>query len=246
MIIEKDSDYIRSWVIMVVFAVLVIGLAAISLNLLLKSNSLTAQLKKDKQALVNINEELLEIKSAKEKLAKENERYQADSISFLALNARLNEENEKFQKKLREAQKVIENQEAELQRVNDSLNRIDNKKNAAVNGREQSKIILEKEALIKKVKKLKANLRDERMLYHYNLGVAFAQAAFYDEAIMEYEKSLESNLNNPEAHYNLGLLYDNYKNEPKKAAIHYRKYLDLKPEAADKEEVEAWIRSTSY
>lgn len=244
MIIEKDSDYIRSWVIMIVFAVLVIGLAITSLNLLLKFNSLRAQFKKDRQSLENVNEELLEIKSAKEKLAKENEKYQADSISFVALNARLGEENDKFQMKLREAQKVIDNQEAELQRVKDSLDKIDTK-NPAVNTRQQTKLTKEKESLIKKVKTLKSTLQNERMLYHYNLGVAFAQAAFYDDAIREYEKSLELNFNNPEAHYNLGLLYDNYKDEPKKAVIHYRKYLELKPDAVDKEEVEAWIKSKS-
>jgi tetratricopeptide (TPR) repeat protein len=39
-------------------------------------------------------------------------------------------------------------------------------------------------------------LKQERVLYHYNLGVAYSQAKFYDEAIDEYEKSLKFNANN--------------------------------------------------
>ncbi len=245
MIIEKDREYIRKWAIIIIFGVLIAGLLIISLILFSKTKSLDSQLKKDRQSLENVNEELLEIKTAKERLAKENEKYQADSVSFVALNARLGEDNDRFKEKLRKAQKLIDNQEAELQRMKDSLAKLAAKK-TTVTGAPRSKIILEREALIKKVKTLKSALHNERMLYHYNLGVAYSQAAFYDDAIREYEKSLEFNPNNPEAHYNLGLLYDNYKDEPKKALIHYRSYLELKPDAADKEEVEAWIRSKSY
>ena len=55
-------------------------------------------------------------------------------------------------------------------------------------------------------------------------------------------KSLEINPGNPEAHYNLGLLYDKVKNKPEKAVIHYKKYLEIEPYAEDKEEVMKLIK----
>jgi len=72
--------------------------------------------------------------------------------------------------------------------------------------------------------------------------VAYSQAKLYEEAIFEYEESLKLNANNPEAHYNLGLLYENCIGETEKALEHYRKYLELKPNAEDSAEVEAWIK----
>ena len=245
MIIEKDREYIGKFVIIIIFGALIAGLSAIGLMLFFKDKSLHSQLTKDRQTLLNVNEELLEIKTAKERLAKENEKYQADAVSYLAFNTRLSEENDKFQKKINEAQKLIEYQEAQLQRLKEALEKV-NTKQSMLNNAQHSKLIKEREILIKKVKVLKSNVQNERMLYHYNLGVAFAQSAFYDDAIGEYEKSLKFSSNNPEAHYNLGLLYDNYKNDLKEAGVHYRKYLELKPDAADKEEVESWIKSNYH
>ena len=75
--------------------------------------------------------------------------------------------------------------------------------------------------------------------------MAYTQANLYDEAIEAYEKSLTFDQNNAEAHYNLGLLYDKVKTDPEKAVLHYKKYLELKPDAEDKEEIETWIQQLS-
>jgi tetratricopeptide (TPR) repeat protein len=48
-------------------------------------------------------------------------------------------------------------------------------------------------------------------------------------------------VNNADAHYNLGLLYKDVKQDPDKAIMHLSKYLELKPDAEDKEEVQGWI-----
>jgi len=47
---------------------------------------------------------------------------------------------------------------------------------------------------------------------------------------------------NPEAHYNLGLLYVNFKEYPERAIKHYRRYLELSPDSLDREEVIEWIK----
>lgn len=41
--------------------------------------------------------------------------------------------------------------------------------------------------------------------------------------------------------YNLGVLYDDYLQEPRKAAIYYRKYLELAPHAPDASLVRSWL-----
>ncbi|MFH1318611.1 MAG: hypothetical protein ABIH71_06320, partial [Candidatus Omnitrophota bacterium] len=60
-------------------------------------------------------------------------------------------------------------------------------------------------------------------------------------AVNAYEKSLSFESENAEAQYNLGLLYENFNLEPEKAILHYEKYLELKPDAVDKDEVLKWI-----
>jgi tetratricopeptide (TPR) repeat protein len=95
----------------------------------------------------------------------------------------------------------------------------------------------EKKELEGKIKSLEETLQKERGLYHYNLAVSYAQAKLYDEAIASYEKSLTFNPDNADAHYNLGVLYADFKSDSEKAISHYRKYLELKPDANDKEEV---------
>ena len=53
-----------------------------------------------------------------------------------------------------------------------------------------------------------------------------------DAAIKEYERVLELRPNDPETHYNLGVLYDDYIKDREKALYHYQKYLAINPTAA--------------
>jgi tetratricopeptide (TPR) repeat protein len=110
--------------------------------------------------------------------------------------------------------------------------------------RKENKVMLEGELgqLRENVKSLEQTLNKERSIYHYNLAVSFTQAELYDDAIEAYEKSLKFNPDNADAYYNLGLLYANIRNNPEKAIEEYRAYLKLKPDAPDRDEVDAWIR----
>ena len=106
---------------------------------------------------------------------------------------------------------------------------------------EQEKLIEEAAALNSKLDSLESTLTQERGLYHYNLGVAYVRAQLYEEALAAYQKSLKFRPNNPEAHYNLGLLYGEVKQDPAIAAFYYRKYLELNPEAEDHEDIQKLI-----
>jgi tetratricopeptide (TPR) repeat protein len=60
-------------------------------------------------------------------------------------------------------------------------------------------------------------------------------------AIDEYEKALRLNPQDADTHYNLAIIYDEVSKNPKRAIEHYQKYLELKPDAADIDEVKDWI-----
>lgn len=222
--------------VLIISILMNLALLTTSLALFLNSNNLKSQCGQSKNMLQRMQEEIGRLQADKEKMAKDSEKLQADAVSYVALNTKLQEEKDKLQKSMDETRKIMEAKEGELKRVEQRLADLEKKGSA-----QQGKLLIEKDAWKKKAVFLGKTLQKERGLYHYNLGVVYSQAKLYDEAIEEYEKSLKFNLSNPEAYYNLGLLYENFKGDLKMAGEHYRKYLELKPDAADKEEVQAWI-----
>ena len=201
------------------------------------------KLKQSSNLLQRVQAEIEELKAEKNKVTKEKEKLQSDTVSYLALNTRLEEEKNKSQNKFEESKKIIMAREEELKgikgKINDFEQQIEEKK---VELSRKEGLVKEKEKLKRKMILVGNTLKKERALYHYNLGVAYSQAKFYDEAIEEYEKSLKYGSLNADAHYNLGLLYENIKKVAQRAIEHYRKYLEIKPDSADKEEVEGWIK----
>jgi len=67
------------------------------------------------------------------------------------------------------------------------------------------------------------------------------QAGKPEEAEKLYRQALDRDGKNPRLHYNLGVLYDDYLQQPRKAAQYYRQYLELDPDAGDADAVRAWI-----
>ena len=84
------------------------------------------------------------------------------------------------------------------------------------------------------------NIQTHASLY-IELGLAYAKAKLYDEAISAFEKSLDFDSLNPDAYYNLGLLYQHHRGNDRKALIQLKKYLELNPNAQDKTEVKELI-----
>ncbi len=83
----------------------------------------------------------------------------------------------------------------------------------------------------------------ENAQMHYNLGTIFMQNKRYKESITEYEKALELMPNDPDTHYNLGVLYDDFMKDRNKALYHYQKYITVNPKAPDAKKVENYILS---
>jgi tetratricopeptide (TPR) repeat protein len=230
-----------AFLIIIPALVIALILGGISTFFYLRSNDLGQQLRQAQQMVQKMHEETRRIDGEKEKINQENEKLQADAISYVALNTDLQKEKDDLRARLKKAQDAITAKEQELKSASQKAKEIDKemgKEKMVLN----AKLTEEKTALEEKMQSLQETLRTERALYHYNLGVAYTEANLYDEAIEAYKRSLEFNPKNAEAHYNLGLLYENFNGDPGLAASHYRRYLELEPDAEDKEEVSGWIR----
>ncbi len=93
----------------------------------------------------------------------------------------------------------------------------------------------------KQIKDYQDKFKKERIDARYNLAVVFDKNAMYKDAKREYLKVLKIDANDAGTHYNLAILYDDKFNQNRKAIIHYRKYLNLRPDAKDVEQVKEWI-----
>ncbi|MDD5431546.1 MAG: tetratricopeptide repeat protein [Candidatus Omnitrophica bacterium] len=225
-----------------IFSLIGLSIIAIasSIALLLNSKSLKGQLDQTKQLLVKVNEEKQRVETEKEATTKENEKLQADTLNYVKLNNDFQKEKEALQKKLDDAQKVLENKEAELERQKTQLAQ-DEKKLTKDQAVLQRKLSDEKKSLENKLKDLETTLKKERALFHYNLAISYSKAGMNDEAIEEYRKSLTFDEKNADAYYNLAVLYKDIKTDNANAVFNYEKYLELKPDADDAEEVKNTI-----
>jgi tetratricopeptide (TPR) repeat protein len=83
--------------------------------------------------------------------------------------------------------------------------------------------------------------REKALKRHYNLAIIYENSGRYREAAAEYEKTLELDPDDADVHYNLAIVYDDYLQDNEKAVFHYRRYLDLSPDAPDRGMVSEWM-----
>jgi len=84
---------------------------------------------------------------------------------------------------------------------------------------------------------------NEKRDMHYNMAAVYFQTGKYLDAEREYLRALQLDPTDADVHYNLGILYDENLKEKQKAAMHYRRYLKLKPGGADADAVKNWLTS---
>jgi len=94
-----------------------------------------------------------------------------------------------------------------------------------------------------KASRVSQKMMRENASMHYNLGTIFLQNKMFREAIKEYERVLELRPNDPDTHYNLGILYDDYRKDREKALYHFQQYLAVNPKSPDARKVERYILS---
>lgn len=89
--------------------------------------------------------------------------------------------------------------------------------------------------------KARQRLTSEADRYHYNLAVLYVQNKDFDLAVQEFKDALAYNPDNAMAHYNLGIIYDDYFKDVENAKYHYRRFLELSPTSDDAESVKEWL-----
>jgi tetratricopeptide (TPR) repeat protein len=107
----------------------------------------------------------------------------------------------------------------------------------------QSDLVAENLRLREELVVIKSALRDIQAKYFNNLGGTFLYEKMFDRAMDAFVTSIEINPWNPEACFNLGLLYEKYKKNPRRAVEYYQQYLELFPEAPDRVQVIEHIKS---
>ena len=81
----------------------------------------------------------------------------------------------------------------------------------------------------------------EKLDMHYNMAVIYAKEGRVHEAEDEYLKALRLDPTDADIHYNLGILYDQDLKKTRKAVMHYRRYITLRPSSTDVDQVKSWI-----
>ncbi len=91
------------------------------------------------------------------------------------------------------------------------------------------------------VRRILVSNRRERAEMEYNLGCVFRHGGYKERAEEAFLNAIKINPDDPVVHYNLGILYDEDFNMPKKAIKHYKRYLELSPGDKDAGKVYEWI-----
>lgn len=222
-----------------VYAGLAIAGLALIAFLWVTQNKLKSRLEETRLLLSKTEAAAAQLQKDKARILKDNEKLQVDALSYVALNNELQQQKESLQAKLQEIQKAIEAQKKELAVAQQYLADMQQKDRDKKNSREE--LVKERDQMQRDLRDLEASVNRERGVYHYNLAVAYTKATFMKKAVQEYEKALEYDPKNEDAHYNLGLLYKDLGDDPARALAHFRTYLELKPDAGDAQEVRRFI-----
>ncbi len=92
----------------------------------------------------------------------------------------------------------------------------------------------------------RSRLRNDTATMHYNLAVILTEQQNFSAALLEYRKVLEIRPNDPDAHYNLAVIYDDYLKNNEKALEHYRRYIEAAPNTAEAQKVRQWIKDKEF
>ncbi len=76
---------------------------------------------------------------------------------------------------------------------------------------------------------------------HFNMAAVYAKEGRYREAEEEYLSALKVDPTDADSHYNVAILYDEEFHDQRRASMHYRRYLKLRPNAPDVDIVKEWL-----
>lgn len=230
--------FLLTFGLMALLVVVALGIGV--LVLLSEHKRLTTQLRQGDELFQKMQQEASRLEAEQVQLTRDYEALQKETVSYVAQHTTLQQEATDLKSRVTETETLLRDGADELQRLQRQLERL-HREAARAKADKRKALAGAVAELNGKIASLEARLKQERAVHQYNLGVVYAQAQRYDEAIEVYQQSLDLDPKNADAYYNLGLLYERIEEQPEKAAWHYRKYLELNPTAEDREEVEHWI-----
>jgi Flp pilus assembly protein TadD len=78
---------------------------------------------------------------------------------------------------------------------------------------------------------------------HYNMGCMYKLYKHFDKAESEFLSALRVAPDDPNIHYNLGILYDDDLGNKEGARKHYARFLELSQNEQDRAQVQEWLSS---
>ena len=96
-------------------------------------------------------------------------------------------------------------------------------------------------SLAEQLRRAQQEVIKTKVTMHYNLGRVYHKMKKPLEAEKYYLYALSLAPRTPDIHYNLGVLYDDYLHDDKKARKHYEEFLHLKPKGPDAAMVTQWL-----
>lgn len=157
-------------------------------------------------------------------LMQENADLKANLSKLKNFNAQLEKKAKTFYLKARDAEQM-RNDYAGFNKLLEKLNK------------ENTALKKENDILVRRLE----NSQKEKAILNQELGAVYTKAKLFPQAIETYLRSLTLNPDNAGPHYNLGLLYQHSEENTKKSLYHFKKYLELNPNAKNKKEVEYLI-----
>lgn len=88
----------------------------------------------------------------------------------------------------------------------------------------------------------KGRLERDVATMHYNLAVMMTDQKNFEAAVREYKKVLELKPHDADAHYNLGVIYDEEFKDNVHAIEHYKAYLKAAPNTTEAAKVARWVQ----
>jgi len=237
-------------VLILLITVLIAYAGAVSyfyLELSGKNKQLSILLDDLKKFRAQLEDEISRMDASVRSAQKENEQLKKESLDYLKREKETTEKCNEVEtlskeqtKKIKELQQQIKaavKLEKDLKLQNEKLADINDLAGNVLVIKEKSKMV----KLESELSDIRQRLSKQEALLHYNLGVSLTKEKSYEMAIDEYERALKLDPKDADSHYNLAIIYDEYRKNPKRAIEHYKQYLQLRPEAADIDEVKDWI-----
>ncbi|MFH2137737.1 MAG: tetratricopeptide repeat protein [Candidatus Omnitrophota bacterium] len=215
------------------------ALAGVSVFLFLKVKSLRVKLEQNQHVCERLSQDINDSRKEKEEIINKSEQLNSEVVSSLGLSNKLRQENKELKKELEPIKKDLEEKEQLLKKLKQDIIIAQEKTQAKEAQTEKFKA--ESVKLKEKIVFLEKSIQREKVDFYYNLGVAYTKAKMYEQAIKVYEQSLDLDAENPEANYNLGLIYQNIKKDTQTAVAYYQRYLELIPDGEEAQEIEELI-----